>query len=657
MTRQQLRVRQYQGHLTVLLSMSMIAVLILGGLLPSVASTQSPENQDPLTQLAETSPEPTTDSETSAVQRFRSIKLKELPPEPALDHEANKTLDMGPFRLSSFIQVASLRPMKLEASYNEPLTLRDALGYALQNNLPIKISRESWNYQRYQLYSALFEALPLPTLSMGYDLTNTHILPSTFSNANVFQTTLRYSVFQGGADVYAFLAQFYRDKGWKQSYYSSINDALLDVYQKYTNLVLQNAILQIRAKSLEVSQAQLQLNNTIYRSGNGTQFAIMQSRTQLASDRQAMLQQQVVVREAALALAFSLNLPMAINLVPREEIIKEASIVNEHLAINDLINIALTQRPELRQYEMFRLAAARNVQVAASPLYPQASFFTSYTHAQTIVEPKNGNLGGAAVAQITPFLNGTGTASNNALGQTASFSPTGSTTAASGANNTIATPIVAASGGTPLNLVQSGSIVTSGAAAPSIAGGNSGATGGTGSASSTSNINGTNTAGAGVFGGLFNTYQAGFALTWTLTNMGLSNIANIVSARTLSRQSLMQANQELLLVTEQVRAAYLSALTAREQIDNAAYGAASAKESLRMANLRLRSGVGTNLELIQAQRDYVTALTTQAQAIISSNLAQAQLLHDIGVISLDTLTDGYKIGQVNNFQKKAKGIK
>ncbi len=98
------------------------------------------------------------------------------------------------------------------------------------------------------------------------------------------------------------------------------------------------------------------------------------------------------------------------------------------------------------------------------------------------------------------------------------------------------------------------------------------------------------------------------------------------------------------LVFQQVRSSYLSWRVAREQIDNAAHGVDSSAEELRLAELRLSTGVGTNLELIQAQRDYINALTTQAQAIVGSNLAQAQLLHDTGIISMDTLLHGYRGG-------------
>jgi outer membrane protein TolC len=111
---------------------------------------------------------------------------------------------------------------------------------------------------------------------------------------------------------------------------------------------------------------------------------------------------------------------------------------------------------------------------------------------------------------------------------------------------------------------------------------------------------------------------------------------------------MLQANQVLQQVSQQVRAAYLNALTAREQIDVTATGVESSAEELRLANLRVQMGIGTNLEAIQAQRDYITALINQAQAIITSNQAQAQLLHDTGLISVDTLLTGYKPPRISS---------
>jgi outer membrane protein TolC len=493
---------------------------------------------------------------------FSGLKLKQLPPEPNLPHSANGTLHMGPFHQGQLIKIRLLQPIELDATYSESITLREALAYAIDHSLAIKISKESWNYQRWQYLGTLIAALPIPNFSTSYNLTKTSIFTSfQNSDAKVFQETLRFPVFQGGAMVYGAMSQYYRERGWRKAYYTSINDALLDVYQKYTTLALQHVLLHIRAKAVEVSEAQLRLNNSLYLAGSATKLAIMQSRTQLAQDREALIEQQIAVRTAALALSFALNSPMAINLIPQLETIQEAPLVPQSLDINHLFSIAANNRPDLREYEMFRLSAARNVQVAASALYPQASFFTSYTNSNTTVTPYSG---------IPSFTIGS-----------ASFQTT---------------------------------------------------------------------AGAGVFGGLFNTAQAGFTLSWSLSNMGLTAVVNTKSAQILARQAMWQANQALLQADEQVRADYDGMLTARSRIDNSAYGVASAREALRLANLRLASGMGTNIESIQADRDYINALVTQAQSIINSNQAQAQLLHDIGVISISNLLDGYRPGSKSSAQ-------
>jgi outer membrane protein TolC len=551
------------------------------------------------------------------------------------DHDKNKTLDLEKLRLSTYPVLSLIRPLKLEVSYDEPISLPEALHYVMRNSLPIKISWESAIYQKYQLLGQM--AGFLPSFSLAWNLSRAEINNRTSANSRVFQTIVRYPVFQGGGVVYGALNQYYRDVAWHRAYDTTVNDTLLDVYNKYTNLVLNQSLLHIAAKSVEVSQAQLALNNSLYQSGVGTKFAIMQSRTQLSQDRQTLLQQRINTRMAALNLAFALNLPMTVNLVPYDENITEQSLIDRNTNIEELLDIALKNRPELRLYEYFDLTAARLVQLVAAPLYPQVSFFTGYTLSSTTVNPTTsaGDLNGVASASVTASTNGIGTVSNTALGQSAFFSPTGSSTGNTGAN-TRATNIVASSGGNPISTVQSGSLVTSGAVAPSFNNAS-----GLNTLGGAVNLAGGNTAGAGIFAGKNSTLQAGFNLTWALPNFGAESVANIVALRALSREALVQANQQLILVAQQVRQDYLSAAVAREQIDTAAYGTESAAEALRIAELRVKAGAGTNLELIQAQRDYINALTTQAQAIIASNQAQAQLLHDTGAISVETLINGY----------------
>ncbi len=574
-----------------------------------------------------------------AIEPIRFDDNKSRSPEVvAANHDQNKTLDLRPLYLASVIETASTKALGEEASYDQSITLGEALTYALTNGLPLKISKEAFNYQRYQTLANAASALP--SFGTSYTLLHNNIFDkNTTSFAQSYVVGVSYPVFQGGGILYGILTQYYREKGWKYAYKATISDVFLDIYNKYITLIQNRVLLQIYAKTVEADQEQLRINRTQFRAGTGTQFAVLQSETQLATDRQTLIQQQVTVRQSALALNFSLNFPMSVNLVPVEETLTEASLFNQHVLVSTLLRDALTFNPSLAQYEMFRLTAARNMQLAASSLYPSVSFFTVYQHNEATVTPAGNaaDLGGVATSAITSALDSTfaGRVSNNALGQQQTFSPTSGSTSTQGAN-TAPSAVPAASGGTPIAAVQSGSLVTSGAVAPSIFGG------GTGTGSG--NNNGSFQAPAGIFPGLFHSLQLGFSMSWSLPNAGLTSVAAIYTAKVLARQALLQCNQELDLVLQTVRSDYLAMINARVVIDKAAYAVASSREAYRLARVRLFSGVSTNLEVIQAQRDYITALSGQAQAIVASNVAQAQLLHDMGMISVTTLTNGYQPG-------------
>lgn len=471
-----------------------------------------------------------------------------------------ETVPLSPIPASELLPIGGgkLPPIKLEATFNEPVSLKKVLLATLENNLPIRISAAGYDSQKYLYWGAIGRLAPDYTLTYrGQQINNQG---SAISRIYTTSSTVRFPVFQGGRVVYGILSNLYKTRAAKSQYYATINDALLDAYRRYYDLVLNQTLLQIRVKSVELSRTQLRLNEQLKNAGVGTNFAIYQSRTQLALDKQAMLQQQVVLRQSALALAQVLNTSMAINFVPQESEVRELRLIQPETSIAELLAVALRLRPELKQYENLRLAANRNVQIAQAPLYPTMQFFSSVTETQ-----RNG--GGSS---------GGGGSGSSGLGGSTVIIPTG---------------------------------------------------GGGG--------------GIGISGGGGYSVSAGFDLSFAIPNMGIPDVANSMSARALARQALLQSNQQYLNVVQQVRSSYLNMLTAKEQVQVAAEGLVSSTEQLRLANLRVTYGQGINLELIQAQRDYVTALTTHAQAVINYNVAQAQLLRDTGLISVDKLTTEY----------------
>jgi outer membrane protein TolC len=479
--------------------------------------------------------------------------------DPSLTDKQRKeagSVQLMPVPASELLPIGGgrLPPIRLEASFNEAISLKKVLTIALENNLPIRISKAGYDSRRYLFLGALGRFAPDFTLTYrGQQIENSG---STTNTIFTTSSTVRYPIYQGGRILYNALSTYYTANAFKYGYYASVNDALLAAYRGYYNLLLNQTLLQIRVRSVELSRSQLKLNEQLKDAGVGTNFAVYQSRTQLALDKQALLNQQVLVRQAALELAHVMNTSMAINFIPEEASVRELRLVNPQIGINELLAVTYQNRPELKQYNNLRLAANRNVQVAQANLLPVFQFFTSVTKSES---SRNGS-GGA------------------------------------GGGSTVIIPTGGSGGG-----------------------------------------------GVGVSGSGGRSVSAGFDLTWQLNSMGLPDLANTFSAQAIARQTLLQSNDQYLTVVQGVRGSYLNMLTAKEQIDVAAEALVSSAEQLRLANLRVAYGQGINLELIQAQRDYVTALTNHAQAIINYNISQAQLLRDTGQISIATLTNEYPL--------------
>lgn len=572
-----------------------------------------------------------------------------------------ESVQMVPFRNIDFVPTSGLHPVRLEASYNEAITLQEALDYAMHNNLPIRISRESWKYQKFGLIGATAGAMPfLPESATGIGQTYSKVQQQVRANSFIFQQVFEWPVFTGGLQFYTMAAQYYREKGWKEAHYANVNDALLDVFIKYENLVLQHAILRVKAKGLHDAKVDMELDYANFLSKKAPLLEYLDSKMEFAAIRHDVLQQQLSVRNAALDLAVALNMPTAINLIPIEKTITQKTLVDEKININSFMKVALDQRPELKQFQFFRLAANRSIPIPASQLYPNLTFFVAYTHANDIVTPATGNIAGLATAQIASTLQVVGAPSNNALGETPSFSPEENKTASSNDINTIDTSVVAASGGLPQNLVQAGSLVLSGAVAPTTATPSVTFNGTTGS----TNLSGANASSFGVFPGVAAAWQSGFLLNYQYYTgenfgsvpqqaMGFQFMAQTAAARALARQALLHANQGLQLVESQVRTSYLSASRARDKFARATQILKTYKEAVSLVEAERAKQDSERLreELELSQTKASDAEQTQLQAIYLSNISQARILHDIGVISMRTLTEGYKLSDPKEKRK------
>lgn len=135
-------------------------------------------------------------------------------------------------------------------------------------------------------------------------------------------------------------------------------------------------------------------------------------------------------------------------------------------------------------------------------------------------------------------------------------------------------------------------------------------------------------------------FNLALQINWTLGHLGVQDVANTMQAKWQAREAAVRAKQAFTDVVEQVRTSFVQSLAADGRIEHASAQIAAAEEELRIATKRMKVGVGLNIDVLNAQRDRTQAYINKARAMVDFNIAQAQLLHDTGLISVASLTRG-----------------
>jgi len=432
-----------------------------------------------------------------------------------------------------------LNPFSLDAQAIEKVSLQDCVRVAETQNLDIANSFDNEKSSKYAFLASATKFLP--DLNGGYSLygvngtipgalfgagSNGIKLPSMFQ---LLSAGFTYNAYQGGAVMFGMLQQRHNLHAARFALKGTTNDVYLEAARRYYDLLLNEALLDIRNRAVEISKEQVRLNSSLEGAGAATGLDVLQSQAQLASDEQNLVDQQQARRQSSIQLSHVLNSSFAQDLASVENDLRRARLVAREVPVAKLLTVAVDNRPELKQYEELRLAAKRAIIVAQAPLHPTVSL-----------------------------------------------------------------------GGTVYGVQASADSMTS-------------------------------------------LFLLNFSVNWKLGHLGTTDLANIQQARWQARQATVQATQIFQQVFEQVRTSYDQSLAADKRIEHASTQIAAAEEELRIAKKRMEAGVGLNIDVLNAQRDLTQASINKARAIIDFNIAQAQLLHDTGLISSRTLTQGANI--------------
>lgn len=119
-------------------------------------------------------------------------------------------------------------------------------------------------------------------------------------------------------------------------------------------------------------------------------------------------------------------------------------------------------------------------------------------------------------------------------------------------------------------------------------------------------------------------------LSWSLWDGGATqaSVKKANAALKAAQETLLQAREKIEL---EVRQDYLNVLSYKEQIRAAEASVAQAEEAYKIATVRYSSGVGINLDVLDAELALNTARTNYITALYNYNIGLATLEHAMGV--------------------------
>ena len=131
-------------------------------------------------------------------------------------------------------------------------------------------------------------------------------------------------------------------------------------------------------------------------------------------------------------------------------------------------------------------------------------------------------------------------------------------------------------------------------------------------------------------------WYGGLQIGWNIFDNG-QTAASVNSAKANLKAAQSQAAQSKEDIRLDVRQAYLNLKAAEENIQTMSKAVEQAQEDYRIAEVRYRAGIGTNLSAMDARSTLTTALTNYYQALYNYNVYKAALDKAMGIpVDLDT---------------------
>jgi len=262
----------------------------------------------------------------------------------------------------------------------ESLSLQQAIDQALENNYTLRQAREQIEQQNGVLLEARSGRLPTAALEGSYSIAESDALDLagyTDKNWSV-GVSVSQILYSGGSVSAGIRSAEFQQEAAIQSYRAIVNDTLFGVEQQFFTVLLYQEQLRVQEASLKLLEEILTDTRIRQEAGTATSFEVLRAEVNVANARTPVIRAGNNLLTAKQQLLRILGSEQDHGTKADElELLGTLEQEKNSFSVNALLDQALSQRPELKQYQASLNRADAGIDQMRAGYRPSVSAFAS----------------------------------------------------------------------------------------------------------------------------------------------------------------------------------------------------------------------------------------------------------------------------------------
>lgn len=334
------------------------------------------------------------------------------------------------------------------------LTLEESIEIAKENNLTVQTIEQNLKAAEAQVRAALGGLLPRVTANSNYtyfkDIQKSVIQadggfgfpmpggemnemqpPSADNESDLIElefgahhnaqgtVNLTQPIFAWGRYYYGYQATKLNYQAIQRDVDAAYNQLRLDVSEAFYGALVAREFVRVAQQSVSLVEKQLQIAEASLDAGAATDFDVLRAKVQLANAKSVLIRAENGVRTAKNAYKTVLNIPLAEDVSVKGTLEISENHQMPALNLDELIQQALENRPEVHRTQFSEQAALKQIDIAKTRRLPDLGLFSNYQISQNERLTEMNRIWSVGVQINIPIFDGFATSA--ALQQTQSI--------------------------------------------------------------------------------------------------------------------------------------------------------------------------------------------------------------------------------------------